>query len=759
MEVADDWSERVYEHFDGARSVTLAVALALGAVAPFGIVLLGRWFDSFSWRRELEALRLELPRELTHDQVSGWLAGLGALTRHIPVVIEIDADEHGIRHTLVAPRGHAKTVVQQARAMLPGLRAEVVPDYQLESFIIRAAGELKVTSTAHPLGQERAAELASAFLTALQPLSQGTHIRVSWLIAGTTFPHPRRLAGLPPDLARFRRQKTRTPLLKVAGRIGVGAPDARRSRALLYRMYSTMRMLDGPGSALTRRMLPWRVVASRLHDHAIPLTIWPAILNTRELAGLLGFPLDGTSIPGLRTTTARQLPPPPDIPRGKLVLAQSNYPGMEDRPLALRQADRLRHLWLLGPTGTGKSTVLENAAVQDAYAGYGFAVVDPKADLCEGILARLPEERRDDIVVLNPATTERPIGFNILASAQNEQGRELVVDNVVHIFAEVWKSSFGPRTTDVLRNALLTLTATKAPDGSAFTLAEVAPLLENPAFRRFVTMQPAVPEPVHAFWQSYEAMSSAQRTQTIAPSLNKLRALTTRSSLRLMLGQSTGIDVGDVFTKCRILLVSLNKGVVGSETAELVGALVVASLLNGMLKRTGLPPAERRPAWVYLDEWQDVLRIAGDIADAFAQARALGVGFTVANQYLGQLPPAIRAATSTIRSSVTFQIDRDDAKALESKFLPTLTADDLMGMRAYEAVLRLCVNGQVRQPITGRTLPHCEPTQDAYALAAASRERFGTPRAIVEAALQLRSQVDVGRAAPHIGRVPRRSEP
>src|SRR6202012_473927 len=137
----------------------------------------------------------------------------------------------------------------------------------------------------------------------------------------------------------------------------------------------------------------------------------------------------------------------------------------------------------------------------------------------------------------------------ILQSAQDEHTRELVVDDVVHIFREIWKSSFGPRTADVLRNALLTLTATKAPDGSAFTLAEVAPLLENPTFRSYVTTQPAVPESVRSFWTAYEEMSHRERAQVIGPSLNKLRAFTTRTSLQLMLGQSKGVDIADVFTK------------------------------------------------------------------------------------------------------------------------------------------------------------------------------------------------------------------
>lgn len=729
----------------------LLLSLMGGGLAVISIVLTMRWVAWWLWRRQLVAYRLELPRALTHGQVSGWLAALGAATRQIPVALEVVADSDGIRHYLAVPRLHARMLLNQARGLLPGIRSELAPGYLLDEATIRSAGELRVTSASHPLGQERAASMSSAFLAALQPLAPGQQIRVSWLLAGTTTPHPAGLTKLAPDLARFRRMKLRSPQLRACGRISVSGAPPQIARALLYRVYSTMRVLDAPGAALVRRVLPWRVVAARVRDRSIPLTIWPAVLNTDELAGLLGFPLDGTTALGLSLNASRVLPPSPDFPRRSFVLAHSNYPDMSDRPLALRQADRLKHLWLLGPTGTGKSTLIANMAIQDARAGYGLVVVDPKSDLCDEILARLPEERREDVIVLNPAATDRPIGFNILQTAHDEHSRELVADNVVRIFAEVWKASFGPRTTDVMRNALLTLTATRSTDGSAFTLAEVAPLLENPAFRRFVSSQTAVPEVVRSYWQSYEAMSAGERAQTISPSLNKLRALTTRSSLRLMLGQSTGLDVGEVFTKRRILLVSLNKGVVGSETAALLGSLLVASLWNAALKRAAIPAAMRHPAWAYLDEFQDVLRVGGDVADALSQARALGLGLTLAHQYLGQLPPALQTAViSTVRSSVTFQLDRDDAKALERRFLPTLTGDDLMGMRAYEAVLRLCVDGQTRPPVTGRTLPLGEPTQDAFALARFSREQFGTARTDVEAAL--RTRIEVGHTASSIGR-------
>jgi hypothetical protein len=236
-------------------------------------------------------------------------------------------------------------------------------------------------------------------------------------------------------------------------------------------------------------------------------------------------------------------------------------------------------------------------------------------------------------------------------------------------------------------------------------------------------------------------MSKGERTQVIGPSLNKLRALTTRSSLRLMLGQSNGIDIADVFTKRRILLVSLNKGVVGSETAQLLGSLLVARLWNAALKRAAIPKEARRPVCAYVDEWQDVVRLSDSMSEALSQARALGLIWVLANQYLGQLSPAMQAAMGTVRSLMVFQLQDEDAKALERRFAPTLTADDLMGLRAYEVAARLCVDNQTRSAVTGRTLPLGEPIRDAFALTQSSRERSGVLRADVEAALQARVSI------------------
>jgi hypothetical protein len=326
----------------------------------------------------------------------------------------------------------------------------------------------------------------------------------------------------------------------------------------------------------------------------------------------------------------------------------------------------------------------------------------------------------------------------LLDMARGEHAEELAVDHLVHLMSSLWRSSWGPRTSDVLRNALLTLTHTRAADGSRFTLVELPELLLNPAFRRFVVGQAAAPDSVRQFWAGYEEMSDGERAQVIGPSLNKLRSLTTRTALRLMLGQSKGVRLDEVFTKRRIILVPLPAGVIGTETAALVGSLVMAGLWQATLARVAVPAERRHPVFVYLDEFQNVVRLPVDLADMLAQARGLGVGLTLAHQYLGQLSDGIRTAIlGTARTQIAFQVEYDDAKALANRFAP-LTGADLSGLPAYEIAMRPCVDGATLAPVTGRTLPLGDPTTDGAALAAAVRERVGAVRAEVEAALRAR---------------------
>lgn len=734
--------------------ILAAVIIACGLLAALGLIIGIRWVEFVSWQARLVVYQLRLPAGLSPDQVSAWLGTVAADTRRWPVGFELVATHKGISYYLLVPLPLAGGLLARLRSALPGVRDEEASDFLASRPLVQAASELKLTSMQRPLGHERAESAVTGLLAGLHPFARGEVVRVQWLLSGARAALPgKEETG---DVASAMRAKNVTPIFNAVARVAVSAPNRARAVSLLNRVINAFKTLDAPGVSVVRRAwLSPPAVTNRLYQRAVPLTIWPMRLNTKEAAGLLGIPLGNVHLPGLDFCRARQLPSPQDMARTGLLVAESNFPGARNRPLALRTDDRLRHLHLIGPTGVGKSTLIANAALQDIQRGDGVLLIDPKSDLVTDVLTRVPEDRAQDVTVLDPSSTNYPIGFNVLQVGHNEHERELVVDHVVHIFAELWHSSWGPRTSDVLRTCLLTLTHTKAADGSAFTLCEVPELLLNPTFRRLVTQQPGVPDSVRSFWTAYEHMSDGERAQVIGPSLNKLRSLTTRTSLRLMLGQSSGIDLADVFRRRRIVLVPLSKGTVGTETAHLLGSLLMATLWQTTLARAGVPAAKRRPAWGYLDEFQDVLRLGTDseLADMLAQARGLGLGLTLAHQYLDQLPRQVQAAVlGTVRTQVAFQLDHDDARALEKRFAPALTASDLMGLPAHEVAIRPCINGQTRPPTTGITRPLPEPVRDPDALAEYSRQRFGMPRADVEAALRARIETP---GATRIGRTRR----
>jgi hypothetical protein len=735
----------------------MAAGLVALVTVPFA-----RWLDVQSWRRALVAYRLSLPANLTADDVAAWLGHVVAGTHApwlgilptAPVWLEVVASPEGITHMLLVHSGMEGTVLSGLRAAAPGVRPELAPAYLLHRPRLTMAAEGRLTHLSRPLAHDRAERTSTGMLAALQPLRPGEYVCLQWTFLGATTPAPapgRDSAGTVLDLLRGEgptvdsealraaRLKQTEPLLQAVVRCGVSAGNQTRVRELFGRVWGSLRGLNAPGAQVVRRSLPSGVVADRLTKLAVPLLAWPMILNTRELAGLLGLPFGGVALPGLPRSSARQLPPPHAMATHGTVVATSTYPGMGQRPLALATEDRLRHTWCVGPTGTGKSTLLASMILQDIQAGRCVAVIDPKGgDLVRDVLDRIPPERQGDVVVLDPSVTDRPVGLNLLDLTGGEHAEELAVDHLVHLMSSLWSGSWGPRTSDVLRIALLTLTHTRAADGSRFTLVELPELLLNPTFRQSVVRQPGVPVFVRPFWAGFEEMSDGERAQVIGPSLNKLRSFTTRTALRLMLGQSHGIRLDEVFTKRRILLVALPDGIIGTDTAAIVASFVMAGLWQASLARVAVPAAQRHPVFFYVDEFQSAVRLPVDLTDMLAKARGLGVGLVLAHQYLGQLTDTVRTAVlGTARTQIAFQVEHDDAKALAQRFAP-LTQADLSGLAAFEIAMRPCVGGATLAPVTGRTLPLPAATTDGAALAAAARERFGVPRAEVEAALQRR---------------------
>jgi hypothetical protein len=741
--------------------MTVALVISVCGLVLFGLVLGLRFHDAQVWRRSLVALRLHPPAGLSADNVAAWLGSLSALTHaspwwltpHPPVVIEISATAQGIAHYLLVPESMRSALLGSVRAHLPGARIEEAPGYLDVRPRPVVAAEWRLTDRQRALGVERAEVTAIGLLASLQPLGSNEHVCVQWILTGAGTPPPVRTTSkesgnsilgygartVDAEEVRVRRLKAREgPLLHAVGRLGVLARSKPRAYALFGRTWGVLRQLDAPGAQFVRRLLPVSVVADRLTRLSLPLAAWPIVLNAREAVGVVGLPVSERPLPGLGYQVARQVPPPHGLSGSGVTVAVSNYPGSE-RPLKLSPADRLRHLYVVGPAGVGKSTLLANLAVQDMEHGDGLALIDPKGDLAADVLERVPAHRRSDVIVADLADLSRPIGLNVLAGTNSEHGRELAADFVLSVLRSLWAQFWGPRTDDVLRAALLTLTHTAAQDGSAFTLVEVPELLTSLPFRRFVTDQPTVPASLRQFWTWFENVSDAERVQIVGPVLNKLRQFTTRTALRLSLGQTKGLNLAAVIARRRILLVTLARGIIGVEAAYLLGSLLVAGLWQATLARAALPQEQRRPFWLYLDEFHQVARLNIQLADLLAEARGLGVGVVMANQYVSQLSPELRSAVlGTVRSQVVFQVEHDDARALEPRFAPTLSTADLSGLSAYEVALRLCSGNQVLPPMTGQTLPLPDATADANELREASRQRFGMNRADIETAIAAR---------------------
>lgn len=517
-------------------------------------------------------------------------------------------------------------------------------------------------------------------------------------------------------------------------RIGAVAASRRRQEDLVLGVLAAIRSAETAGLQLRLT----RESPRHLNSASRPWR-WPLRLGLGEVLALLGWPVStggrNDDLPGLPAPHPKPLPPARPITRrppkaSDRVLAETTAPGMSV-PLTLPIEDQLRHLHLIGPTGVGKSTLAAQLVLRDISAGRGCVVIDPKGDLVDDILARVEPANRDRIVVLDPADTSRPVGFNPLSGAGRRP--DLAADSLLAVFHQLWADSWGPRTADILQASLLTIC--RRPDAS---LVMLPLLLTNPAFRRPLVAQAVQQDPfaLGPFWAWYEHLSDAERAAVIAPLQNKIRSFLLRPGLRAMLGQSQPkFSVRQVFTERKVLLVSLSKGRTGPEAAALIGSLVVAELWQTTLERASVPADKRRPVHVVIDEVQDYLHLPTDLSDALAQARGYGVGFTLSHQYLGQLPKDMQAAVlANARSRVCFQLPSADAAVL-AKGHPELEPADFETLGQHQVYASLHRDGRVQPYVSGRTLALSQPLISAGELRAYSRGRYGVPLADVEAEL------------------------
>lgn len=354
-------------------------------------------------------------------------------------------------------------------------------------------------------------------------------------------------------------------------------------------------------------------------------------------------------------------------------------------------------------------------------------MLDPKADLVTEILERIPESRRQDVVVIDPSDP-CPVGFNPLRF-KGFTNKALVADAVLSVMKEIFADSWGIRTQQILSAALLTLA--DVPNANLLWLPF---LLTDEKFRERIVSQCKDQIGLLPFWRQYEAMKESEKAANIAPVLNKMQQFVFRPGLRSVLGQSyPKFDLMELFTGRKIVLVPLNRGIIGGESARLLGSLIVGLTWTLALSRANVPAEKRHLVSIYIDELQDYLSLPTDLADALAQARGLGVGMTLAHQYRGQLPPEIKAGVdANARNKIIFGLNGSDAKDLAGQ-APELTPEDFMLLPRYHIYTNIMQNRKSTGWMSGVTYPSPPPIRIAAELKAESMKRYGRPAERVEA--------------------------
>ncbi len=414
--------------------------------------------------------------------------------------------------------------------------------------------------------------------------------------------------------------------------------------------------------------------------------------------------------------------------------ARVDYRGQERR-FGIKAKDRTKHVYVVGKTGMGKSTLLENMAAQDILNGNGMAFIDPHGSAVETLLRYIPKERIDDVIYFAPFDLDHPVSFNIMEDVGPDK-RHLVVSGLMGAFKKIWKDQWSSRMEYILTNTLLALI-----EFPGSTLLDVNVMLTNKIFRKKVLEHVTDPV-VKSFWVDEFANFSDKYAQEATPAIqNKIGQFISNPIVRNIVGQSTAsFDFRKAMDERKIVIMNLSKGRMGEQNADLIGSMLVIKIYLAAMSRADLPPHEiaKLPNfYLYVDEFQS---FANDtFANILSEARKYKLNLTIAHQYIEQMPEEVRFAVfGNVGTMIFFRVGAIDAELIEKELAPTFTGEDLVNLGIYQIYLKLMIDGLTSAPFSATTLPPVALPERSYVseVIAASRAAYARPRAEIEAMIK-----------------------
>ncbi len=534
--------------------------------------------------------------------------------------------------------------------------------------------------------------------------------------------------------------KISTPIFHADIRIVASATTEQRAKEIVQDIEGTFQQFaDTSGNKLAfspvqpRNIKKFaRAFSYRLLDDE---TAMP--LSALELATMAHLPRPGSNIaaPELRQERAAVSAPPSDLPQTGVVLGINKFRGTA-REVRITPEDRLRHLYIIGQTGTGKSYLMKNIIMQDILSGAGVCMIDPHGNDVTEILSAIPPERVADVIYFDPGSIERPMGLNMMEyDVSRPEQKTLVVDELLGIFKKLFGAvpeSMGPAFEQYFRNAALLVM--ESPE-LGNTLLDIARVFSDDDFR--ARKLAACKNPIITrFWSDIATKATGEQgLENYAPYVtNKFDAFTTNEIIRPIIAQQkSAFNFRDLMDNRKILLVNLAKGRIGELNANLLGLVIVGKFLIAALSRADSVGEDLPPFYLHIDEFQNFT--TPSIATIFSEARKYKLSLTVAHQFIAQLTEPIRDAVfGNVGSICAFRVGTTDAEFLEKQFAPTFKANDLMNIDNRNAYVKLLVNGRPAQPFNIETLPFAKGTvEDVGRMKQLSFTKYGRPRAEIEA--------------------------